>query len=238
MSDEQKKTVTDFNFTVPARCSYADIIQPRAFIKNGKPKGDPKYSVTMILPLDHPDLKRLQAAVGAMARENKPDKKFVIRPLTQEELAAGDVVQLAVPWKSGDVEAERMKAAGKNGEMFRGMTLVKGSSDEAHAPILEVIEKGALVPYHDPSVRAAAAKFFYSGCHILPGFGLHWYKGDTGKPDGVALYFNVAVACPHLKGERLGGRAANTAEAFKGYLGTLTAEDPTGGEQLDDEIAF
>lgn len=232
MSDEKKQN--DFNFTTAVRCAYADIINPRAFVKNGKPKGDPKYSVTVLLPPDNPDLKRLQAAVGAMARENKPGKKFVTRALTQEELAAGDTVQLAVPWKSGEAEADRMKAGGKNGEVFRGHTLVKASS--AYAPVLDVIEKGVLVPYHDPEVRAKASKYFYSGAFIVPSFGLHWYKGDTGKPDGVALYFN---ACAFAKnGERLGGRAVNSAETFKHYLGTLSAEDPTGGEQLDDEIPF
>jgi hypothetical protein len=85
----------------------------------------------------------------------------------------------------------------------------------------------------------AAAKFFYSGAHLVPSFGLHWYKGDEGKPDGVSLYLNAVLFAKH--GTRLGGRSANAAETFKGYIGSISSEDPTGGaaaNELEDEEAF
>lgn len=249
----EKQKVEDFNFLTAHPCAYADIMAPRAFQKNGATKGEPKFSGTFVIDptpkmvqqdgkdVDMSDLGRLKRDVIKMLQDhNKTGKKLKIGRLTEEQEQAGSHIEVQVPWKDGTKEADRMKAKGKDGEVFRGKVLVKATSK--FPPALAAVENGKIVelPAVDNTQPPSAAKYFYSGAHLVPSFGLHWYKGDEGKPDGVSLYFNAALFAKH--GTRLGGRAANAAETFKGYVGSISQEDPTGGtfnrDDLDDEIPF
>lgn len=252
MTTAQKQKAEDFNFQTAYPCAYADIMAPRAYEKNGQKKGEPKYSGTFIIDptpkiqhldgkdVDMSDLGRLKRDVITMLNaHNKTGKKLKIGRLTEEQEQAGTHVEVQVPWKDGSKEADRMKAKGKDGEVFRGKMLLKATSK--FPPALAAVENGKIVelPAVDNVQPPAAAKFFYSGAHLVPSFGLHWYKGDEGKPDGVSLYFNAALFAKH--GNRLGGRTANAAETFKGYIGSISQEDTTGGasvDELDDEIPF
>jgi len=250
----EKAKPEDFNFSTAHPVAYADIMAPRAFEKNGQKKGEPKYSGTFVIDptpklqsidgkdVDMSDLGRLKRDVIKMLNaHNTTGKKLKIGRLTEEQETAGTHVEVQVPWKDGTKEADKMKAKGKDGETFRGKTLLKATSK--FPPVLSAVEAGKIVDYPaENNVQPpAAAKFFYSGVHIVPSFGLHWYKGDEGKPDGVSLYFNAALFAKH--GTRLGGRTANSAETFKGYIGSISQEDPTAGagfsaDELDDEIPF
>lgn len=221
----------DFNFQTSHRVAYADIIAPRAFTKNGQAKGEPKYSGTFIIPADNADLARLKQEATKMLQAKAPGKKLVTRRLTQEELDAGNVIEVQVPWKSGDKEADRLKAQGKDGEVFRGHVLLKASSK--YQPALAAIENKQILDLVTDEAKAQAKKYFYSGAYLVPSFGLHWYKGDEGKPDGVSLYLNAVLFAKH--GPRLAGRAQNAAETFKGYIGQMTDENPTAGNTLDED---
>lgn len=250
MTTEQKKQ-EDFNFTTSHRVSYADIMEPRAYMKAGQKKGEPKYSGTFIIDhtpvikqidgkeVDMSDIAQLKRACIAMLNaNNKSNKKLKIGRLTEEQETAGTHIEVQVPWKDGTKEADKMKAKGKDGEAFRGMTLLKGTSK--YQPALAAIENKKIVEFTTDESKPAAKKFFYSGAYLVPSFGLHFYKGDEGKPDGVSLYLNAVMFAKH--GARLGGRSANASETFKGYIGSISEEDPTGGasaeDEFDDEIAF
>jgi len=250
MTTESKKQ-EDFNFTTSHRVSYADILEPRAFVKGGQKKGEPKYSGTFIIDptpvmktidgkeVDMSDLAQLKRACTAMLNaNNKSGKKLKIGRLTEEQEQAGTHVEVQVPWKDGTKEADKMKAKGKDGEAFRGMVLVKGTSK--YQPALAAIENKKIIEFTTPESVAGAKKFFYSGAYLVPSFGLHAYKGDEGKPDGVSLYLNAVLFAKH--GPRLGGRSANATDTFKGYIGSISDEDPTAGaasgESLDDEDTF
>lgn len=241
MTDTKKQD--DFNFQTAHRASHANIETPKPFMKNGKAQGDPKYSALFIIDPENADLARLKAEVTAMLKAKAGGKTIRARRLTQEEVDAGTFVEVSVPWKAGDKEAERLKAKNNGddskGAIYRGQVLLKASSK--YQPALSAIEGGKIVDFVTDEAKAMAGKkYFYSGAHLVPGFGLHWYKGDEGKPDGVSLYLNAVLFAK--KGERLGGRSQNAAETFKGYIGTISQEDPTGGassgEDLDDEIPF
>ena len=237
MSDE-KKQINDFNFTTKVRGSHVHALEAKPFKKNGVAKGEPKFSGLFLLAKDNPDLKRLQTEVTTMLTAKHPGKKLVARRLTQEEVDSGSACEIQVPWRSGDKEADRMKAAGKDGEMYRNFVLVKASSK--YQPALSAIVDKKIVDFITDEAKASQArKYFYSGAYYVPAVGLNWYKGDEGKPDGVSLYLNALLYAG--AGERLGGRTQNAAETFKGYLGSIKDEDPTGGETaggLDDEIDF
>lgn len=241
MTDQAKKQ-DDFNFQTAHRASHANIETPKAFMKNGKAQGDPKYSALFIIDPENADLARLKAEVTAMLKAKADGKTIRARRLTQEELDAGTFVEVSVPWKSGDKEADRLKAKNNGddskGAIYRGQVLLKASSK--YQPALSAIEGGKIVDFVTDEAKAVAGKkYFYSGALLVPGFGLHWYKGDEGKPDGVSLYLNAVLFAKG--GARLGGRQQNAAETFKGYIGTISQEDPTAGaaeDNLDDEIPF
>ena len=61
-------------------------------------------------------------------------------------------------------------------------------------------------------------------------------KGD--KAPGVSLYFNGVLFW--ADGPKLGGSRPSAAEMFKGVVGSISSEDPTGGahDSLDDELVL
>lgn len=235
----EKQKAQDFNFQTAHIGSYADIMEARAFAKKGQKVGEPKFACTFVIPADNSDLKKLKAEVTAMLSAKAPGKKFVTRRMTQEELDAGNVAEVQVPWKDGTKFADAEKAKGKDAEYARGHVLVKTSSK--YQPALSALDGGKLIEFATPESIAQAKKFFYSGAFMVPSVGLHWYKGDgegeNKKPDGVSLFLNAVMFAKH--GPRLGGRQANASEMFKAYIGSISQEDPTAGdENLDDEIPF
>lgn len=254
MTNETKKQ-EDFNFTTAHRVSYADIITPTTFVK-GKPKivgpgPNAKYSGTFVIDptpkmvqqdgkeIDMSDLGRLKREVIKLLNaHNTSGKKLKIGRLTEEQEAANSHIEVQVPWRDGTKDADKAKSKGKdNGEVFRDQTLLKATSK--YQPSLSVIENKQIVELETPEAIAASEKFFYSGAYVVPSLGLHWYKGDEGKPDGVSLYLNGLMFFKH--GPRLGGSRKSAAEMFKSFVGTISAEDPTGGvtnDELDEEIPF
>lgn len=241
MSNERPE---DFNFNTAHVVSYANIMEPKAFEKKGQKKGEPKYSALFIIDPENSDLKRLKDAITAALKERNPGKTIRARRLTEEEMNAGTFVEVSVPWKSGDKEADKMKAKNNGddakGAIYRGKVLVKASSK--YQPALSAIEGGKIVDFVTDEAKKVAAKYFYSGALLVPGFGFNPYDGDAdgSKPGGMSLYLNAVLFAKH--GTRIGGRVHNAAEAFKGYIGTISQEDPTGGastgDELDDEIPF
>lgn len=243
MSDKSNEKPS-FSFTTAVRGTYVHACTAEAFKKNGQAKGDPKYSATFIIDLTDPkqkfDFERLQQEVIGQLKLAYPGKKLVAgRALTQEELDAG-AVSVNVPWFKGDREAERLAQKGKaqDGEIYKGKMLVKTSSK--YRPALDAIENKKVISFtDDAAIAAAEKKFFYSGAWFVPTFGLNIYPAKGNDNGGVSLYFNGLLFVKN--DQRLGGRTHNPAEAYKGYLGSISQEDPTGGNagnDLDDDIPF
>ena len=187
--------------------------------------------------VDMSDIARLKREVVAMLQaNNKSGKKIKVGRLSEEQEAAGTHVEVQVPWKDGTKFADAEKAKGKDAEYARGKVLLKASSK--YQPALAAIVDKKIVEFTTEESKAEAKKYFYSGAYLVPSVGLHFYKGDEGKPDGVSLYFNGVLFAKH--GPRLGGRGGNATETFKGYIGSISDEDPTGGSSVedDDEIPF
>jgi hypothetical protein len=236
MATVEKEKPADFTFAKAVVVAFEAIINPRAFKKKGQEKGDPKYSGTFVCEPTDEDLKKLQGEVSKMLQaHNASGKKLKVGLLTEEQEKAGTHISVNVPWQDGTKYADKQKAAGKDAEWARGKILVKATSK--YQPALAAIEGGKVLEFTTPEAVAVAKKYFYSGAYIVPSVGLHYYTGDSGKPDGVSLYFNAALFVKH--GARIAGQRSAT-ETFKGYIGSISVEDPTGGatEELDDEIAF
>jgi len=247
------------------RGTYVNIIEARAFKKKGQDKGDPKYGASFIIEpafIDKDgkqvidpasDLGKLQAEVARMLKAKHPGKKLIIgRRMTQEELDSGAAVEVNVPWQKGEKLVAAMK--GKDGgpasedkkaealKLYAGKIVLKGSSK--YRPAIDAIEPGtgkllAFTGLEEGVIKAQASKFFYSGAFFLPTFSLNYYDGDEGKPSGVSLYLNALLFTKG--GERIGGRTHNPAEAYKGYIGKISQEDPGSNaavEELSEEEVF
>lgn len=225
----EKKERHELQCNASYRGSYMDLLEARAFKKNGVAQGEPRFGGTFLMPKDAVDLKKLQAEVVAVLKAKLgADKKLIVnRLLTQEELDSGKAVVVQVPWKDGDKEADRMKAAGKDGEANRGHVLVVSKS-KYQPNLAAFVEKGKPpVDFLTEEAVAANAKYFYSGAFYVPCFGIHFYPGDAKNPAGVSLFLNAVLF--HKHGEKLGSARKSSAETFKGFMGTISDEDTTAG---------
>lgn len=239
MTTETKEKSTDFNCTHAHPCSYADILSARKFKKNGVEVGDEKFGGQFLFDptpqivdgVDMSDIARLKREITKMLQAKAPGKKLVPRRLTQDELDAGNVVEVQVPWSDGTKFADSEKAKGKDAEYARGKVIVKTRSK--FQPAMAVAENKTVYDVKTVEQFATAGKYFYSGAILLPTFGLHWYPGKKAEdPMGVGLYLNTVVFIAH--GTKLGGAGQRSAaETFKGYIGAISEEDPTGGAEVD-----
>lgn len=232
MADKKEKT--SYTFLSAVRAAFCNAVSPKAFEVKGQPKGEPRYDATFMLEPDSPDLKALQTLVVAEARLLFPGKKLVTRRLTQEEYDDGGVVEIQVPWKSGDREADKAKQDGKDREFFRGKIALKVSSK--YPPSLSAVDKGKIVSFNDVETRPTLDKMFYSGAWMVPLVSLHSYKARDDKPGGVGLWIDALCFIKHDQ-KIAGGGKVNAAEVFKGYAGAVSAENPGSNDALEDDFS-
>lgn len=216
----EAKTDGIFNLTSPAILFFPHLLEAKPFMKNGKPQGEPKYSSTLIFNADHPDLAAMKELASKLARQRWPDKPFS---------------ELAFPFSSGEKAADKRKLKGKeDGENLRGKVLIKSSSK--YEPRLSYLEGGKIVDLETDTAKQMAKGKFYPGVEVLAQLNFVPYDpiGENAK-GGVTAYLNMILSTG--KGKRLSG-GATASEVFKGYVGSVSAEDPTGGNNLDDVINF
>lgn len=222
-----------FDLTVPVVLAHPHLFEAVKFKRNGREQGEPKFGGSFVFEADNPDLAALKARAVALAKAKWPGRDIAA------DFKAG---KFKMPWSAGDkIVAKRvakLQAASKQddhkGDFQLGKVVVKSASK--YAPRLAVIANGKIVDL-DSTNTAAFKGQFYFGVKVLAQFNIVPYDavGDTGL-DGVTAYINLVLSTN--KGERLSG-GASAAEVFKGYVGSVSAEDPTAGtENLDDEIPF
>ena len=222
-----------FDLTVPVVLAHPHLFEAVKFKRGGKEQGEAKYGGSFVFEADNPDLKELKARAVALAKAKWPGRDIA---------ADFKAKQFKFPWSSGDAivakRVAKLQAAGKQddhkGDFQLGKVVLKSSSK--YAPRMAVIANGKIVDLDD-SNRALYKNQFYFGVKVLAQLNLVPYDkvGETGL-DGVTAYINLVLSTN--KGERLSG-GASAAEVFKGYVGSVSAEDPTaGGDSLDEEIPF
>lgn len=218
-----------YNLTQPVVMSFPQLLEAKAFTEKGKAKGEPKYSCNLNFNVDSEDLKAIKAKALSLFRANYPDK-----PL-HATLENGTKIPLVIfPFASGDKHADARKEKGKaDGEWQRGKVVLTARSK--YEPRLSYIDKGKIIDLETEVAKQAAKGKFFPGVEVLAQINLVPYDavGENGKP-GVACYLNMIVSTG--KGARISG-GQTASEAFKGYAGTVSGEDPTApgaGENLDD----
>lgn len=215
MTDAEKQDGV-YSLTKPAIMAFPNLLSPKAFKdpKTGKEKGEPKYGCNLILEPDSDDLKGLKALAVKIARANAP----------QAELKS-----LFFPFQSGDKLADAAKAKKRDGEYQRGKVVLSARSK--YQPRMSVFANGKILDLEGDSLVKYQGQF-YPGVLVYAQINLVWFPvGQT----GVNAYLNMVLSTN--KGERLqSGKSA--AEVFSGYVGNLSAEDPTAGQTVGDEIPF
>lgn len=209
-----------YNLTSPAVLMFPNLLEPKPYVENGIAKGEPKFSATLVFTGDHPDLKGMKEKVALLARAQWPDKPFS---------------ELCFPFRAGDKSADKRKAKGKDdAEHLRGQVVMKTSSK--FEPRLAYFEGGKIIDLETLIAKQAAKNRFFNGAEVLATINFVAYeaKGESSK-GGVTAYLNVILATG--KGNRLTG-GATASEVFKGYIGSVSAVDPTGGDSLDDVIGI
>lgn len=201
-----------YTFTVPTRGLFLNVFEPKAFMKGGKPKGDPKYSALLLIPETSPDLAGVKAAMAEAARS-----KWASRALNE----------LKFPITSGAKMTEKAVAKSKDGSFYAGTVALKTSSK--FPPVLSVLQEGRIITLENDALKAQWKSKFYSGCQVAASVNFVPYEGDEGD-DGVTAYIQSLLWV--ADGERIG--QADQTEVFKNYVGQKTNVDPLG----DDEIPF
>lgn len=229
----EAKTDGIYNLTQPVVMSFPQLTEPKAFMENGKAKGDPKYSANLNFDLDSEDLKAIKTLAAKLFRDRFPNQPF---HATTEN---GQKISLVVfPFSSGDKLADGRKAKGKDdGDYMRGKVVLACRSK--YEPKLAYIDKGKIIDVEGEVAKAASKTKFFPGVEVLAQINLVAYDGvgANGKP-GVTAYLNMVISTG--KGKRISG-GQTASEAFKGYAGSVSAEDPTApgsDAMMDDEIPY
>lgn len=219
MTDQDNSGLFAFTKAVPV--TFPALFAPRRVKRNGKETGEPRFEGTFIFDPQSPDWVALKQLAAKIAKGRNPSV---------------DLASLAYPFKNGTAQADkRQQKAGKDDAAFmRGKGLLVARSK--FQPKLSVTEGGRIVDLEDDAQKTQFKSRFYSGVEVFAQINLVWYNAvQEGSKDGITAYLNVV--CSTGKGKRLGGGEGQAGSAlFGGYLGQLSAADPTAGS--DDEIPF
>lgn len=208
-----------FTLTKPVVSAHPALLEAKAFTKNGKPAGEPKFGIRLLFDPDSDDLKALKAVAVAVARARWPGR---------------DLKELHFPFENGDKLAEKRKAkSGKDDGAFQCDKVVVTARSK-YQPKLGILEGARLVDLDSEALIGAHKSKFYFGVKVFAQLNLVAYEGGTG-PDGVTAYLQSVLSTN--KGDKIAGGGQSVSETFKAYVGSVTVEDPTGAD-LDDEIPY
>lgn len=230
MSDA--KTEGLFQLTQPVVMSFPQLFEAKAFMENGKAKGEPKYSCNLNFEASSTELEAIKKLAAKLARAKWPDKPFSVTTTTGEKIQ-----QIFFPFASGDKLADARKDKGKDdGAFMRGKVVISARSK--FAPILSYYD-GKVIDLTTDMAKDAAKGRFYSGVEVLAEINLVPYDavGSNGKP-GVAAYLNRIMSTG--KGAAISG-GKSSAETFKGYAGSVSTDNPMapgGAADMSDEIPY
>ncbi len=201
----------------PVRAIYCNVIETAKIPKNGKMIDTEKYDVTLILDAD--DIKGLKDKAIEVARLVWPGR---------------DLKELKFPFKKSDEVAAKKKAKKQDADvsMYTPGTFVMSarSGFEVGLSWLDGTTVKDKLDKNDPLVK----RKFYHGVWLAVTVNFAPFTGDD--DDGITAYLDSVMWMKD--GDRIGGRSG--ADAFRGYVGALSGEDPTAGKasDLSDEISF
>lgn len=207
MSENKKNNPALRVMTTEFRVSHPHVFKPSQMMQNGKPVGEPSYSIEMLFDKKTTDLSMIKKPIHAAIVEKWGPNK-------------ADWPQgLSLPYRDGD------KPHGKKREVkkeHQGMWVVKASSKaEYSAP--HVVGR-------DPNVALEDEKDFYAGCYARAE--LKAFAYTFADKDGVKFVLNGVQKI--RDGKPFGGKKA--ANEMFGVIAGDSGEGFDFGED-NDEIA-
>lgn len=212
------------------RMSYPNLVTPRAF--KGK-SGEPVYNVEMLFPAEQ--LEEFKLFDEKAQEFITVDVRQVASAVAKEEWAGIDVkaeFQVGKNWPilTGDDLADKKDAAGKSGDAYRGMKVIRAKASNEYPPRLYCSEDGQ----RKQLVRGLEtdenrAKQLFVGGHYA--FAEVTCKAQE-TPQGKFITFYINSVRFLREGERLG--SPSLMDRFDGVQGGQEDYDPTAG--MDDEI--
>jgi hypothetical protein len=216
------------------RMSYPNLLKARPFMRNGKPAGEPKFSVGGIFdPEDMGKFKTFDEGTGKFIDVSLPVVLVELAKAKWPGINVKEAVaakELDWPIKNGDQLAQKAEAKKKSADHFVGKSIIQLSSSGEYPPNLYMRENGKrkqLARGLDADEKRAASLFVagsyaYAEVNIKP--------QETPQGRFITFYLNsVSFSKP---GERIGGQSM--MDRFDGVEGGASDHDPTGG--MDDEI--
>jgi len=200
MADENQQT-NELIVTEPFRIAFPNIAEPSAPVMNGKPQGDPMYSLVMIFDNEE-QVKEMKRAAVRMAKAKWGDNV--------------NLNELQFPFKDGNQEARKSEEKGKDGSFFKDKIVAKANSK---------FQPGVVGPDKKEIDLTMQSQAIYSGCYGRAELNCVAYDGPGNAPDGVKFYINFLMKT--ADGDRIAGRTAS--DVFANVQGSQTHEDPTGG---------
>lgn len=153
------------------RISYVHVKEATAF--NGE--GDPKYDVTLLIPKDHPDVKKVKEAINNVYKANK-ESVFNGTPLTSPKMWN--------PLRNGEEWLEEHPEA----KEYEGCYFLKASSKSR--PAVFDADKQEILDLDE----------VYSGCYCRASIKAYAFNN---KSKGIGFFLNSLMKTKD--GERLGG---------------------------------
>lgn len=218
--------------TPPFKLSYPNLLEPRPFMKNGKPKGDPKYSMEMIFtPEDMKNFKKWDDTTGEFKTVNFSEVCVVVAKEEFEGINVKEAVgsgDLSWPVRNGDDIVEKK---GEKAEHYAGSKVISAHCNQDYPPRLYYTDDGERkqLSRATDNGRDRIKQMFYGGAVAYAEVTV-----KAGDADGnyVTVYVNSVKFVKD--GERLGGKSA--MDRFEGVDGGSSDIDPTA--DMDDEIPY
>ena len=171
-----------------ATALYVDLFKPRAYTKDGKPKGKPTYNLTHLFNVEQEGvaegLKEAKAMALKACQDEWPGRDCV---------AAIKAGEIGWPFKDGNALKKKRENVGKNGDAYANMQVLKSNS--AKPPGVVGIDRKEIID----------EKEIYDGMIVRTE--VNFKAGDV---DGnyVKAYLNFVMKVAN--GPRIGGRSATS----------------------------
>jgi hypothetical protein len=193
----------------PVVAMFASLALPRRFGENsGKPSGDPKFQIDLIIPKDHPKLKVAQQVEATQAA------------------AKGLRTGYSSRFEDGNARWARL---GDKASYARDSMILHATSLQANPPRLSVRLDGKTIDFDRDSMSAAELKreegrYFFWGALVLAQVSFRAYDPTPMAPFGaVACYINHVVST--ARGTRIGGGDTDSRFSYD-YEGEVSDFDP------------
>lgn len=225
------------------RGSYPCLITPKPYTDEQGKKGEPRFTLDMIL--DPPDIAKFRAEDGSGNLVEIGVDRLAVQLAKERwpELASPEVLKAELtkgwPLIKGDILAAKREAKKKDGEAFKGKIIIRSKSYENVKPLLSYFDqtagagKGAWrVLSRSSDVDMKKAEDLFVGGNYF-GAELTMKATEVSGTKYITFYINAVRFL--ADGEKFGGKGM--MDRFDGVYGGEAAHDPTEG-MTNDEIPF